>query len=166
MKTVSLFTIVSCLVAIGLPGCGENQQLRIEQARSRVSGLAEELDSKTTDTGAYIRIDEDEIKDIDPWGTRIKIAYAQGGVAETITVRSAGPDREFHTADDIESIGFSTNLKGIGTGIAKHAEGTANSLAKGTVKGFAAGVKETIKDSFSKEKAADATTDIESGVRK
>lgn len=166
MKTATFLIIVSFLVAVSLSGCGDNQQLKIEQAQSRVSGLAEELDQNTTDTGVYVRIDEDEIKDIDPWGTRIKIAYAQGGVAETVTVRSAGPDREFHTPDDIQSVKFSANLKGIGTGIAKHAEQTANSTAKGVVKGIVSGVKESVKESFSQGKNADTKAFLDNGVQK
>jgi hypothetical protein len=37
---------------------------------------------------------------IDPWGTSLTFHCAAGG---DVVVRSAGPDRQFHTADDITS---------------------------------------------------------------
>jgi len=37
---------------------------------------------------------------IDPWGTSITFHCAAGG---DVVVRSAGPDRQFHTRDDITS---------------------------------------------------------------
>lgn len=131
------------IAMLGAVGCADRQQKQIERAQSQVRKLAEDLDRKTTETGVYVRVDADEIHETDPWGTRLQVGYAQGGLAETVTVRSAGPDGEFHTQDDIESLKVSANFKGVGTGIAKHAEQAATSTAKGIVKGAVAGVKES-----------------------
>jgi hypothetical protein len=65
-----------------------------------------------------------------------------------VRVRSAGPDREFDTKDDVVAEGMSANLKGIGEGIKKNAEETAANAAKGIVRGTVAGVKESIKDAL------------------
>ncbi len=131
-------------------GCGDNHSR--ERAEAQIQRLADDLDAKTTETGVYIRVKADEVKEIDPWGTRIKINYSQGGVAETIEVRSAGPDREFHTNDDLATQRMTANLKGIGEGIKKNAEATAAGAAKGLVKGAVEGVKESIKDSLPRKK--------------
>src|SRR5205085_5760550 len=86
-----------------------------ERAQAQVRRIAADLDSRTTETGVYIRVKENEIKEHDPWDTPVQVRYAQGGVAEVVSVRSAGPDRQFHTADDVVAQGMATNLKGIGT---------------------------------------------------
>lgn len=131
-------------------GCGDDRSR--ERANAQVQRLADDLDAKTTETGVYIRVKQGEIKETDPWGTPIKVNYSQGGVAETIEVRSAGADREFHTSDDLVAQRMVANLKGIGEGIKKNAEATAASAAKGLVKGTVEGVKESIKDSLPRKK--------------
>jgi hypothetical protein len=140
-------TIVFVVLAIG-PGCRQlvDQRANIEKAQAQVRRVAEELDKRTTETGVYVRVDEDDIKETDPWGTRVKVSYSQGGVAEMVVVRSAGPDREFQTDDDLTAEGMVANLKGIGEGIKKNAEQTAANAAKGAVRGAVEGVKESIKD--------------------
>jgi len=148
-NAAGLATILLMLVA----GCDQGEPPRvkadkIEKAQSQVRRIAEDLDKRTTETGAYVRVKGADIKEIDPWGTQIKVTYSQGGVAEMVTVRSAGPDREFQTNDDITAQGMAANLKGIGEGLKKNAEQTAANVAKGVVKGAVAGVKESIKESL------------------
>lgn len=142
------YAAILLMLAAGCGEQGEPPRVRIEKAQAQVRRIAEDLDKRTTETGVYIRVKEADIKEIDPWGTSIKVTYAQGGVAETVTVRSAGPDREFQTNDDITAGGMSANLKGIGEGIKKNAEQAAANVAKGAVKGTVAGVKESIKESL------------------
>lgn len=154
-----VFALRSLPLAAGCDGAAARRAL-IEKAQAQVRGIAADLDKKTTDTGVYVRAKEDEIKEPDPWGTRIKVSYSQGGVAEVVTVSSAGPDREFNTADDIVAVGVAVNLKGIGEGIKKNAEETAAKAAKGVVKGTVEGVKESIKGS-SRSKKRDAKVDDE-----
>ena len=129
-------------------GCG--QQADIDRTTAQVARLVEDLDRRTTETGAYVRVKDGDIKDRDAWGTPIQVFYAQGGLAETVTVRSAGPDREFHTTDDIQGTGVSANLTGVGNGIKKNVEDVAANTAKGLVKGTVSGVKESIKETFSR----------------
>ena len=134
-------------------GCSDHAAERAgERARAQVERIAEDLDTRTTATGVYVRIKNDELRETDPWNTRIKVTYSQGGIAEMIDVRSAGPDREFHTGDDIATGRMSANLKGVGEGIRQNAEETASNVAKGAVKGAIQGVKESIKDSLSRKK--------------
>src|SRR5262245_26019521 len=103
------------LVALALIGCdnGAARREAIEKARAQVQRIVEDLDNRTTESGVYVRVKDDEIKESDPWGTRVQISYSQGGVAETVSARSAGPDRQFHTDDDLVAQGMSANLKGI-----------------------------------------------------
>jgi hypothetical protein len=137
-------------VAIASAGCADDRSR--EKAEAQIQRLADALDAKTTETGVYIRVKDGEIKENDPWGTRIKVSYSQGGVAEMIEVRSAGPDREFHTIDDLAAQRMAANLKGIGEGIKKNAEATAAGAAKGLVKGAVEGAKESIKDALPRKK--------------
>jgi hypothetical protein len=137
-------------VAFVSAGCGDDHSR--EKAEAQIQRLADELDAKTTESGVYIRVKDGEIKETDPWGTPVKVSYSQGGVAEMIEVRSAGPDREFHTSDDLGAQRMAANLKGIGEGIKKNAEATAAGAAKGLVKGAVEGVKESIKDSLPRKK--------------
>jgi len=122
------------------------EKLRVERdlrskAVSQCQRWAEKLDAQTTDTGVYERWPTEELPEVDPWGHKLRVLYSQGGVAETVTVRSAGPDGEWHTADDIATMRFSANLKGIGNGIKKNAEETTANAARGLVKGVAEQVR-------------------------
>jgi hypothetical protein len=138
---------MTALSIIGAVGCaGPVERARHEAAKAQVDRIADQLDKRTADTGAYVRVKDGEIKEKDPWGTGIQVSYSQGGVAETLTVRSAGPDRQFHTTDDLTAYGVKASFKGVGAGIKKNAEETAANTAKGLVKGAVAGVKESVKD--------------------
>jgi hypothetical protein len=139
--------ILALLSLATMAGC-ETQQQRIDAATAQVQRLADDLDRRTTDTGVYVRAKDGEIKETDPWGSLVRVTYSQGGLAEEVLVRSAGPDREFHTADDIVATGIAANLKGIGEGIKRNVEATAAGAAKGVVKGAVAGVKESIREAL------------------
>jgi hypothetical protein len=143
---LALITATSMFITAG---CGDRAR---DRAAAQIQRIADDLDSKTTATGVYIRIKDDDLKETDPWGTRITASYSQGGIAEMIDVRSAGPDREFHTNDDLVTQRMSANLKGVGEGVKKNVEETAASAAKGFVKGTVQGVKESINDSLPRKK--------------
>jgi hypothetical protein len=132
------------IVLAGTFGCADNTQQQIDRAAAQVQRMAEQLDSRTTDAGTYVRVDPKDVKETDPWGTRLQVVYSQGGFAEDVTVRSAGPDRAFHTADDVQAVATSVNLKGVGTGIQQGVEKAAAGAAKGFVKGAVSGVKESL----------------------
>lgn len=128
-------------------GCddGAARRAAIEKAQTQVSRIAADLDQRTTDSGVYVRAKAGDVKETDPWGTPLDVSYSQGGVAEVVTVRSAGPDGEFHTTDDVMAQGMAANFKGVGEGIKKNAEETAAKAAKGAIRGTVEGVKESFR---------------------
>lgn len=151
---------------VAVLGCDNPVPTRalVEKAEAQVRRIAADLDKRTTEAGVYLRVEEDEIKETDPWGTQVQVGYSQGGVAEVVSVRSAGPDREFHTDDDLVAQGMTSNLKGIGEGIKKNTEETAANAAKGLVKGAVEGVKDSVKDAFPftrKKKEADSNSQVD-----
>jgi hypothetical protein len=149
LRPVLLAGIVLC----GMLGCRDQAAERErEQAQAQVQRMANDMDGRTTESGVYDRVKDADIKETDPWGTRIKVRYSQGGIAEIVEVRSAGPDREFNTGDDIVASRMAANLKGVGEGIKKNAEETASRAAKGVVKGAIQGVKESIAESAARKK--------------
>jgi len=141
---VLAFLITSFAVVSGCDTAAD-RRAKIAKAEAQVSRIAAELDERTTETGVYVRAKNGEIKESDPWGKLIEVTYSRGGVAEIVRVRSAGPDQEFNTKDDISAEGMAVNLKGIGEGIKQNAEETAANAAKGLVKGTVEGVTESIK---------------------
>lgn len=158
MNTSSRSVSVVATVVFFLSGTGcDNPVARreIERAEAQVRRIAADLDKMTTEKGVYVRVKEDEIKENDPWGTQVQVSYSQGGVAEVVSVRSAGPDRQFHSDDDVVAQGMAANFKGVGEGIKDNAEETASNAAKGAVKGAVEGVKESVKEAlpFKKKKA-------------
>lgn len=155
LVAIFLFSIMGCDTAA--------RQAAVEKAQAQVRRIAADLDKKTTASGVYVRANEDEIKEIDPWDTPIQIDYSQGGVAEAVKVRSAGPDRRFHTDDDVVAQGMAANLKGIGEGIKNNAEETAARAAKGVVKGTIAGVRESVKEALPVRKNKSESADLGTG---
>ncbi len=82
----------SCLVfavvaTAGLVGCADNTQQNVERATAQVQRLTEQLDGRTTEAGAYVRVEDKDVKEVDPWGTRLQVVYSQGGLAESVVVR-------------------------------------------------------------------------------
>lgn len=148
--------VVGGILLGAISGCSDHSR---ERAESQVQRIADDLDVRTTATGVYLRVKDADIKETDPWGTRIKVSYSQGGFAEMVEVRSAGPDRGFHTGDDVVADRMAANLKGVGEGIQKNVEETANRAAKGAVKGAIQGVKESIKESLPRKKQNDNAED-------
>jgi hypothetical protein len=121
---------------------------RTAKAHAQVTRWAEQLHGQTTGAGVYVRHPGNQLAEHDPWGTPLSVAYAQGGFAETVTVRSAGPDRTFYTEDDIVAQRTVVNLKGIGTGAKETVEEFAHKSARGLTKGAAEGIKDTIREAF------------------
>ena len=138
-----LFAAIFTLVFVG---CSGGQ--KIIDAEFQVKRIADTLDKKTTGAGVYIRSQDGDIKETDPWNTPINVSYSQGGVAEIVHVRSAGPDRRLDTADDVVAERMSANFKGIGEGAQQNVEETAQRAAKGVVKGAVQGVREAVKESL------------------
>jgi hypothetical protein len=117
----------------------------LEQARAQCRQWADKLDQQTTETGVYVRWPGNVLPEKDPWGRDLLVDYAAGGVAETLTVRSLGPDGKSHTDDDLIEQRHSVNFKGVGLGIKKNAEETARNVGKGLVKGVVEGGREAVR---------------------
>lgn len=130
-----------------------------ESAKAQVGRIADELDGRTTPTGSYVRAESSEFTDTDPWGRRLEIHYSEGGVAESLTVRSAGPDGLSHNGDDVVATRMVANFKGLGRGIKDNIQETGANAARGVVKGAIEGVREAFQG---EPDSANATPD--SGV--
>lgn len=120
------------------------EEQRLATAKSMCNLWADKLDGQTTAAGVYVRWESETLPDNDPWGRPLQVAYSQGGIAETVEVRSLGPDGHSHTPDDIVAARTAVNFKGIGTGIKEGAEETARNAARGAVKGIAEGIKDRV----------------------
>ncbi len=147
MPRIRLLALAS-FIALGCSGESRN----LERARSQVGRLADHFDRQTSAAGVYIRPANNQAGENDPWGTPIIVEYSQGGMAEIVTVTSAGPDRELHSKDDISTFRQSTNFKGVGEGIKQNAGEVAGEMAKGAVKGTVEGVKESVKEGVQEAK--------------
>ncbi|HLJ97175.1 MAG TPA: hypothetical protein VKU02_28685 [Gemmataceae bacterium] len=128
---------------------------RAALAQAQVDRWAEQLHGQTTPAGVYIRYPANQLPEADPWGTPLNVAYAQGGFAETLTVRSAGPDGLFYTPDDLVARRCVVNLQGIGRGAKDGVEGFAHNAARGLTKGAAEGIRETLQQPIGAKKSAD-----------
>ena len=163
-KSYLLATLTIAVGALFTVGCDNGAA---EKAQAQVRRIVADLDKRTTETGVYVRVKENELNEKDPWGTPVQISYADGGVAEIVMARSAGPDRQFFTNDDLVEQGMAANFKGLGEGIKKNAEETAANAAKGFVKGTVAGIKEALpkpkKQSDSEPKAPEGQPAAPSG---
>lgn len=154
MKWTSIVVVgvaLACLATLGLVHLYAASQ-RAADAGAQVSRWAEELDSRTTEAGVYVRHPANQLPEDDPWGTPLNVTYAQGGLAETLTVRSAGPDRVFHTPDDIVAQRSVVNLKGIGKGAKDSIEEFAHKGARGLMKGAAEGIKESVQEALAEKR--------------
>lgn len=147
MKSLpSRYAVAAALMAVSL-GCNSKpdpEQVALKEAHAQVASLASKLHARTTDTGSYVRAKPEETKSTDPWGHRLVVTYSQGGVAESLEVRSWGPDGKEHTDDDIAQIRSLVNMKGMGRAVQEGSEKTAENIAKGAVRGAVEGAKESI----------------------
>ncbi len=117
----------------------------IDLTRAKTERWADKLDSSTTETGVYIHWESDILPEKDEWGNALQVQYSQGGMAETLKVRSTGPDGISHTEDDIIATRLTANLKGVGEGIKKNIEEVSEKGARGFVKGAIQGFRESRK---------------------
>jgi hypothetical protein len=148
---LSAALLLLCMLGLWLRSAAED--LRAE-AHSQVERWAEQLHSQTTAAGVYLRPPANQLPENDPWGTPLRVTYAQGGFAETLTVRSAGPDRAYYTEDDLLAQRSVVNLRGIGKGVKENLEEMAHHSARGLTKGTVEGIKDTIQEALGRKKPA------------
>jgi hypothetical protein len=151
-RTFTVVLVVVLGVAVSVVGRHHAANQRTAAAQAQVTRWADELHAQTTDSGIYIRHPADQLPENDPWGRPLSVTYAQGGFAETLTVRSAGPDGVPFTQDDILAHRSVVNLKGIGKGARDHVEEFAQNGARGLTKGVAEGIKESVQEVLADKK--------------
>src|SRR5439155_11656419 len=97
MKRPFIIVLGSVVVSLSIFGVVRHNMAiqRTAEAHAQVIRWAEQLHGQTTDAGVYVRHPGNQLAENDPWGTPLSVAYAQGGFAEMVTVRSAGPDQAF-----------------------------------------------------------------------
>jgi hypothetical protein len=149
MNMIPMRWIASTVALATLAGCSQLDS-RPEKAQAQLRRVADDLDAQTTDTGRYIRAKAGPIAETDPWGTKLKVAYAADGTAEELSVQSAGPDHEFGTDDDLFEQRVSVNLAGVGEGIKQNIGEVAEEAASGAVRGAIRGVSEGFKERLPK----------------
>jgi hypothetical protein len=137
------------LPLLGAIGCSEMDS-RPEKARAMTRRLADEFDSQTTKTGRYVRAKEGLVAQTDPWGSKLRVTYSSGGMAEELNVQSAGPDKEFDTDDDVVEQRMTANLAGIGEGVKENIGEVAKEAAAGAVQGTVDGIKDSVKANLPK----------------
>jgi hypothetical protein len=129
------------LTSLALIGCAKDD--RPERARAQVKQWAEKLDARTTDSGSFLR--HQGPTEPDPWGKDLLVSYSHGGMQETLSVRSAGPDGVEFTEDDLVEVRSKMTLQGIGTGIKRNVEEVAEKGGKGLARGVVQGLREGLK---------------------
>lgn len=150
---------VLCLIAILAVVLLSRSHQQATRAQAQVDRWAEQLHSQTTAAGVYIRHPANQLPEVDPWGTPLNVTYIQGGFAEALTVRSAGPDGLFYTPDDLVARRCVVNLQGIGRGATDGVEGFAQNAARGLTKGAAQGIRETLRQAVAAKKSVDPKPD-------
>lgn len=63
--------------------------------------LADAFAKDTDPDGRYVRKPEGPLPETDAWGRPFRLAYTPGRLSDGLEVRSAGPDGEWDTADDV-----------------------------------------------------------------
>jgi len=132
LVAVTAVVAVFCVVATQQHA---KRQLLAAAAQAMVNRWADQLDAQTDETGIYIRHQGEQLPENDPWGRPLTVTYTQGGVAESLTVRSFGPDGVSHTEDDAFATRNAVNLKGAGTGVRDNVEEFSTNSARGAVLG-------------------------------
>lgn len=99
--------VFACLVLVGLY-LSHRVQIKIERslATTECKVLAWEVGKQVLSQNGFEPEKEEEIAEVDRWGTEYKIAYSVSVREHILSVRvtSAGPDREFETDDDIDVV--------------------------------------------------------------
>jgi hypothetical protein len=122
----------------------ESADLR-EEAEAACERWAEKLATQTTPTGSFIRPESGELPENDPWGHPLVVVYREGGLAESLEVRSLGPEGVSHSSDDLVATRHSVTLKGMGTAVKEGIEETAENASRGLVRGAIDGVRKELR---------------------
>lgn len=92
----------------------EDAQKRLREADVLVHNFTERI-AQPDSSGGFKHYEG--LTEADPWGNNLKVDYKQDGISETITVRSAGPDSNFDTQDDLVRTRTTSNFWGFHRGL-------------------------------------------------
>src|SRR5439155_16970122 len=102
LETKLIIVVVLVLV---MDWRSNQRQTRREVERADTSEtatrLADELAKDTDSDGRFVRKAEGPLPETDAWGRPFRLSYKTGTLSETLEVRSAGPDGEWETRDDV-----------------------------------------------------------------
>jgi hypothetical protein len=71
------------------------------EASEIVARVADEFAEDVDSEGRFVRKPEGQLHETDVWGRPIRLAYKPGTLSDGLEVRSAGPDGEWQTRDDV-----------------------------------------------------------------
>jgi hypothetical protein len=63
--------------------------------------LADDVAKDTDSDGRFVRKPEGPLPETDAWGRPFRLAYKPGRLSDGLEIRSAGPDGEWNTRDDV-----------------------------------------------------------------
>jgi hypothetical protein len=66
--------------------------------------LADEFAKDTDAEGRFVRKPEGPLPETDAWGRQLRLSYKPGLLSDGLEVRSAGPDGEWNTWDDVKTV--------------------------------------------------------------
>lgn len=93
----------------------EEAAKKLRDGDALVHSFAERTAQNTDPSGGFKR--HEGLTEVDPWGTALKVDYKQDGTSEIMTVRSAGPDTQFDTQDDLTRTRATSNFWGFHRGL-------------------------------------------------
>jgi hypothetical protein len=97
--------VIVVVVVLVMDWRSREKAARLEAGRAETSEtatrLADEIAKEVDTDGRFIRKPEGALAEADAWGRPLRLMYKSGTISETLEVRSAGPDGEFETRDDV-----------------------------------------------------------------
>lgn len=105
LSVVVVKIAVIVVIVLVLDWREQEKKARLEAERASASEtaarLADELAKETDSDGRFVRRPEGPLSENDVWGHPFRLAYQPGRLSDGLEVRSAGPDGEWQTRDDI-----------------------------------------------------------------
>ncbi len=96
---------VVVIVILVLDWRSQEKKARQEAERTATSEtatrLADEIAKDTDPNGRFVRKPVGPLSETDAWGRALRLDYQPGTLSDGLEVRSAGPDGEWNTRDDV-----------------------------------------------------------------
>lgn len=110
---VAIAVVIVCFVVFAI--LRGHEQGKIDDARELVQTEANMLDVSQDGNGCYAA--EGESETVDPWGNPLIVTILRerpNSAQEQLEVRSAGPDGQYRTADDVTASRTNIRARGVG----------------------------------------------------